>query len=317
MSEFYRPLDEETFEGITEKEIDENELDISADEFNENDIIIIKSGTASGKTRNTAKISPKWLGDKYKLLSIVNLRTLADEQLNTFSKIKILDYRDNLENFNENNGIICLNSLYKLNNIEKDLPKEQAEKLKYEASNKILYLDEVNDLIQTLTHSDRLDNILNSLYMYLLYLIKNCHKIIISDATINQNVFNLLSTRKTKNKTLLITNINKKFNGVKMRIQRNENTFIDMLRDDIKNKKYFLFGCDGCNKITKLYSSLIDEFKDQKDDFILITSKTDFEIKSASRQFKGKYVFYSPSITTGVSFHIDEKQRQYIYNKKP
>jgi hypothetical protein len=101
MTELYRPLEEETFEGIPQQEIDENELDISADEFNENDIIIIKSGTASGKTRNTAKISPKLIGDKYKLLSIVNLRTLADEQLNTFSKIKILDYRDDLENFNE------------------------------------------------------------------------------------------------------------------------------------------------------------------------------------------------------------------------
>ena len=39
-----------------------------------------------------------------------------------------------------------------------------------------------------------------------------------------------------------------------------------------------------------------------EEDFILITSKTNIYIENANRQFKNKYVFYSPSITTGVSF---------------
>jgi hypothetical protein len=311
MTEFYKPIETEKFKGITKTTIDVDMLDISINDFKENDIIIIKSGTSTGKTRNISKLSSLLKEDKYKLLSIVNLRTLADEQKKTFSnigKIDLLDYRDGLEEFNNNDGIICLNSLYKFNKLENDK--------KYDPTNKILYLDEVNDLIQTLTHTDRLDNVLNSLYSYLIYLIKNCKKIIISDATINQNVINLLSSRKTNNKALLIDNINKKFKGIKLRIQNNENTFIDMLRSDIKNKKYFLFGCDGCNKITKLYNMLINEYDSQKEDFILITGKTDYEIIDASKNFKNKYVFYSPSITTGVSFHIDEKQRQYIYTTK-
>jgi len=90
--------------------------------------------------------------------------------------------------------------------------------------------------------------------------------------------------------------------------------FIEELRAHIKEKKYFLFGSDSCKTITKLYCGLIDEFKEQKDDFILVSSKTKVQIKDACNQFKNKYVFYSPSITTGVSFVLRElKQDQFIY----
>ena len=37
------------------------------------------------------------------------------------------------------------------------------------------------------------------------------------------------------------------------------------------------------------------------------------EIKNASEQFKNKFVFYSPSITTGIDFCIEDKQDVFIY----
>jgi hypothetical protein len=47
--------------------------------------------------------------------------------------------------------------------------------------------------------------------------------------------------------------------------------------------------------------------------FILITADSKMKIEDANVEFKDKYVFYSPSITTGVDFSIGEKQNVYIY----
>jgi hypothetical protein len=63
-----------------------------------------------------------------------------------------------------------------------------------------------------------------------------------------------------------------------------------------------------------MHNLLLKEFPEQKDDFILITSETSFRPTNANIQFKNKYVFYSPSITTGVSFVFEGvKQDQFIY----
>jgi hypothetical protein len=37
------------------------------------------------------------------------------------------------------------------------------------------------------------------------------------------------------------------------------------------------------------------------------------KIEDANKEFQGKYVFYSPSITTGIDFSIKEKQNVFIY----
>jgi hypothetical protein len=76
-----------------------------------------------------------------------------------------------------------------------------------------------------------------------------------------------------------------------------------------------LFGCDSCSIITKLYNICVEKNKDKADNFILITSETEFVLINASEQFKNKWVFYSPSIMTGVDFSIEEKQDHFIYAK--
>ena len=46
---------------------------------------------------------------------------------------------------------------------------------------------------------------------------------------------------------------------------------------------------------------------------ILITSQTNKKIDNAVEQFKNKFVFFSPSITTGIDFSIEDKQDVFIY----
>lgn len=288
--------------------VNQEKLDIDIKTFSDNDIILIRSGTATSKTKLIAKLCPQIVGENDKLLSIVNLINLSREQISTFQKesgTSLLDYQSSTEMFNENNAVICINSLLKLQN----------NKEEYELQNKILFIDEINDLIETLTHNNSLDTIINKTYNYLIKLVKNCKKIILSDATVNQNTINFLSTIDNTNKKItLINNVHEKFENINAIQYKNKLEFIEKLRTHIKDKKYFLFACDIRSEVSSIYSNLRVEFSDQADDFILITSEEEFKLIDASKQFKNKYVFYSPSITTGVSYiNTDEKQTQFLY----
>ena len=289
------------------KIVNMEKLELDINDFKNNDIIIINSGTATGKTRAIGKIAKELTEDgKYKILSIVNLISLSREQIKTFreeSETILEDYQKGLDSFNECNGTICLNSLYKLKFLEN-----------YTYDDKIVYIDEINDMIKSLTHNDGLDNLVNIIYTVLTNLIKNCKKIILSDATIDNNIKNLLMSRKTHNKSLLIKNTVQKFKDINANEYLDENLFFDRIRKSIREDEYFLFGCDGCKKITGIYTTLLSEFEDKKDKFKLYTSEELEKVKNASIEFRGKFIFYSPSITTGVSFVFkDVKQPQYIY----
>ena len=65
-----------------------------------------------------------------------------------------------------------------------------------------------------------------------------------------------------------------------------------------------------------LYNDCIkDVIEQDKDKFLFITSNSKIEIIDASKQFKNKFVFYSPSITTGIDFSIEDKQDVFIYSR--
>ena len=119
--------------------------------------------------------------------------------------------------------------------------------------------------------------------------IKHSHKVIVSDAVINDNVFELLKSR-LNDEVLYIENHFKKYQDVKACRVRDENEFLNLLMDHCRDNKYFLFGCDSCTTVTKYHDrckSQADEA--DKDKFILITSKNPFVIVNASQQFKNKF----------------------------
>jgi hypothetical protein len=91
----------------------------------------------------------------------------------------------------------------------------------------------------------------------------------------------------------------------------NENEFLNIMKKHVKKNKYFLFGSDSLDISEKYYTDIIPE--DKKMNSILINSKNKFIITDASEQLKNKFVFYSPSITTGVDFSIDTAQDVFIY----
>ena len=73
-------------------------------------------------------------------------------------------------------------------------------------------------------------------------------------------------------------------------------------------------GHQRCTIVEMLYNDCIKDVTEQdKDKFIIISVNNKLEIKNASEQFKNKFAFYSPSITTGVDFSIEDKQDVFIY----
>lgn len=299
--------------------------------FEEYDNIIIQSTPGTGKTTDTAKkfleLCKSTNKDK-QIISIVSLTNTANQHIKTFKdeNIKLNDYRNCDYKDKNGNLVICINSLLKLDYLNVKQMKD-----------KIIYIDEFECFSNNLTHNKNLDSNIRLINNLLMKLVKNCYKLIISDALINENVKNFLNISKSSRKTIFIKNTYKKFKDVMAVRYHNENDFLNQVKKDIEDDKYFLFGSDSCSKITQYFDEVskkeqdkIDEKDDEiiteifnkiiadvdeekKKKFLLITSKTAFKITNANEQFKNMFVFYSPSIVNSVDFSSLTPQNAYLY----
>ena len=198
-----------------------------------------------------------------------------------------------------NHFCVCINSILQLDKLSN-----------MELSQYFVYIDEINSFLQ-LTHNKTLDTNIRQIFNLLMRIIKNAHKIIVSDNLITDSVFELL---KCRGDYKFIVNGYKKFRDVEAVRIRDQPLFLDLLKEHINDNNYFLFGCDSCTIVEMLYNDCIKDIIDKdKDKFLLITSNSKIEIIDASKQFKNKFVFYSPSITTGIYFTIEDKQDVFIY----
>jgi hypothetical protein len=301
--------------------------------FEEYDNIVIQSTPGTGKTTDTAKKFLEYCKSNNKdkqIISIVSLTNTANQHIKTFGdddiNIKLNDYRNC--NYSDKNGnlVICINSLLKLDYLNVKQMKD-----------KIIYIDEFECFSNNITHNKNLDSNIRLINNLLMKLVKNCYKLIISDALINENVKNFLNISKSSRKTIFIKNTYKKFKDVKAIRYHNENEFLNQVKKDIEYNNYFLFGSDSCSKITQYFDEVSKKEQDkidEKDDeviteifnkiianvdeekrkkFLLITSKTAFKITNANEQFKDMFVFYSPSIVNSVDFSSLTPQNAYLY----
>jgi hypothetical protein len=310
LAERYIPIDNKINTEIEKIFINVEKFVIDKKLFN-NEVLIIESDTGTGKTTHIVEQIKTYIKsneqyNKYQLFSIVNLINLSKQQIKTANEqgIVLVSYKDNKKNFRKDNIVICINSIIILKYMNDDYFK-----------NKIVFLDEINDLLNGLTHNNLLVPNIKIIYEILIKIVKFSHKIIVSDASIKQNVIDFLSKYRKKETIKIIINQYLKYKNINAIRILDENLFLDKMLDRIKNNKYFLFGCDSCSVITKFYNICKEKNKNLIEKFILITSETDFILTNASEQFKNKWVFYSPSIMTGVDFSIEEKQDHFIYAK--
>jgi hypothetical protein len=325
----------------------------SYDDLNNNDTIIIKSCTGTGKTTANAKLIKQYFHDNpnKKIISIISRVSLGYQIIEAFGNkdinIKIDDYKT--KKFKPgNNYNVCINSLLKLEDISPE-----------DLNDYVIYIDEINSFIKHFTHNQTIDKDLKDISIILFRIIKHAHKVIVSDAEISDGVFLFLKNRLESN-TIYIENQFKKYSGIDAIRINNEHEFLELLEQNIKSNNYFLFGCDSCTIIERYYlllkmkydlenmtdkekeyagelmKSIIDKeleedensiFKDfskqinqtklnnNTSKFLLYTSNVDFIIKNASEEFYNKFVFYSPSIETAIDVSLKTPQDVFIYIK--
>jgi len=281
-------------------------MDMKYNDFIINDTIISQGTTGTGKTTLIAVIMYKYKKNNknIKFLSIIDIVKLGEQQIKTFNdkKLELVSYKnlaDSGEFRKQNMTVCCINSLHRI--FDNTEPNEY-----------IVYIDEINSFINNYLYNGTLNKSLQKTNKILMNIIKNCKKLIVSDAHINNLTMNFLNKRKIIN-GLYIKNPFKKYEGIEAMKYNNEQSFINEINRKIKNDEYFLFGCDSKTIIETLYNNCVDIFKNKKDKFILITVDSKIEITNASKQFYKKFVFYSPSIKTGIDFSINEKQEALLY----
>ena len=275
---------------------------ITEEHFKNYDTIIIKSTTGTGKTSNTAKLLFKTgLTENHKIISIINRVVMVSQHQKSFGDEKIFfsSYQDKEANIEDDNIIICIDSILKYSKYQPEF-----------FNNYIVYIDEISSLLNSLTHNENLNDKLRIVYLTLLKIINNCSKIIVSDATINDNVFSLLQSR-ADGKKLFVRNTFQKYKGIEVVIFNDENKFIEEMNEHIIKDSPFLCGSDSMKMTKTLHENALKLTTEDKT--IIKTSTNPYKLKDAQEQFKNKFVFYSPSITTAVDVTYNEAQSVFIH----
>ena len=140
--------------------------------FKDYETIIIKSCTGTGKTTAISKHVEQYMKDhpEMKILTITNKRTLSDQHMEDFKNINLQDYRTT-DKFDKS-LTCCINSLNLVSNAQDEL------------DNYIIYIDEIDSFLKAITHNNTLNHKLKPIYAQLCNMIKNAHKVIVSDAVI-------------------------------------------------------------------------------------------------------------------------------------
>jgi hypothetical protein len=278
---------------------------VKINHFNTTDVIAIQAKTGGGKTTCVATEFAEYhrIKPHITLLSITNLISLSKQQQITFKKqgVRVSSYLESKINpslIMAHNSVICINSLHKLHDCD--------------FRHKVIYIDEVHALVNSLTHNNTIVNqrlVMNTL----LRAIKTCHKVIVSDAHIYDSTMHLLSERIYDGKSTYRHFINEhnKFQDVPAIRYNDENDMFDKVREKVLNGESFSFACDSKDVITKWYTLLYDEASiETQSRMILYTSDTDSEI---CEDWKDKIIFYSPKISTGVDVTVIDHTDQFIY----
>lgn len=100
----------------------------------------------------------------------------------------ISKYDINDDGYKNSNIVVCINSLLLLN--------------EWDFKNSIVYIDEINSFIESMVANETLKQ-LNLIYHLLVKIIRNAHTVVVSDATITNNVFKFLKYRSDANKIFI------------------------------------------------------------------------------------------------------------------
>lgn len=282
--DLYEQLDQE-FEEYEEviKNIKTKELTQIGDNFypnyeekkelvKKNKSYIMKSDTGTGKTTSFKKYVKN---NNLKFISIVSRVSLGEDHYNNFSEesINCKFYVYDTDFNNSDSIIIQLDSIRKLHSIN--------------FSDYVIFLDEFNSIIEYLISSETLQNVRILIFQKLLYIMKNCKKIICVDADISDLCLYFINYANID--YVFLENTYKHNKDVKAEEVFDDETFFE----DLKNEPKFLCCCDSKKEAEVLHQKL----KDENIKALLITSDTEDQIPKLDSHDR---IIYSPRIVYGV-----------------
>ena len=262
--------------------------------------IICKSATGTGKTTATKNYIEK---TEKRFISIVSRVTLGEEQVAVFKESGIdCHWHDDITNpsqememekcnqfcsdhgwwmYEGENVVVTIDSIIKMTNWE-------------DFSDYVLYLDEFNSLVEYFIDCPNLDNKRVLVKQFLIKMMKECDRIIGTDADISDNSLLFL-----KQNNIEYTFIENKYQHNLTKdgdvIVAQELYSYDELIGNLKALKKFMVCCDSKLSALKIHSDLIQLGFDKKD-MVCITSDTTERINLDDYPI----VIFSPKIVYGL-----------------
>ena len=284
----------------------EQYIDLKNFDYDEHSLILIKSATGTGKTTATADLIKKIRhGYNYRILSIVSRVSLSQQHKKNFAEngIDITSYQD----IERDQYSDCKNLVIQVDSIIHIDPK----KLK----NTILFLDEINSLLDYVLNSSTLCN--KRLQVYnMLCVIMGCSSYIVGvDADLSDIVIKFFKFFDLN--PYVIHNKYQNASG-KVTQYKCSNKLIADMKAKLKRDEKFICCFDSLTYQDKIKNELLDYCErnnlDRKNDFLLYSSKDgdDNDLRD-TQKWKNKYVFYTPKIVYGVDFVPDAPTCVYAF----
>lgn len=266
--------------------------------------VIMKSDTGTGKTTTTFKYFKKCNHDH--ILSIVSRRSLVDQHIKNAKDNDIIMHSYEEKDVHKKK-IVC----YQLDSICRFIDNiESADRVRV-INEYVIYLDEINSTIKYLLQSTTMDKKRIAIFSGLCQIIRHCKLLICSDADVSDLVFKFISSIRTANMTVFIDNEYKNYTDICATEYADIDGIIKKLKARINRNEGFICCFDQLKFLTQIYGLIYDDTK--KNNFLRISSEhrrfTNTDI------WKGKFVFYSPSIIYGNDFVPDMPTDVFVFVK--
>jgi len=263
--------------------------------------INIKSPYGSSKTQLIHKVIEQY--NPKKILWLSFRKTLSDDIMKNFKDLNFVDYR--FGRLDSDRLIIQLESLLKLEEFEDEEEDETTGEI-YKIIHKydLIMMDEIESLLNQFNSEATFSGKARRTFEYLEQLLKKTDNIISLDGDLGQRSYHFLNHF---DKCLNIENLNKR-NDKTLFFTENQNEYdneIFKLLDENKKIAIASMTVDKCNHYFEL---LKQKYPTKK--IGIYTGRDNSnrkDLKNVNEEWKKKdVIIYSPTITAGVSFDVEE-----------
>ena len=283
-------------------------LEINTAEIEHDRTIVIQAQPGVGKTtavaRYVAELREKSDDEVYVLL-ISNLRSLGRQMMQTFAAHDIevtshLEVSGRLSLPSYDAVSVCVNSLHRVGDEE--------------LSKTVVVIDEISSLAETICTAQTIERSQIAVVKALRMIMKNAKQIICMDATVSDAAMGLLHPR-SRSGLRFIQSTTQSFKDVPAVKHTDEDRFLQRIERAIEEECYFLAAFDSATTATKYFCDMRKKYSDKSYLMTLVTRESPVpdDVVDTGEYLRNRFVFYSPSITTGVDISSKTATLQFVH----